>query len=93
MFKVGGKIFALTGIDTFASVNLKCDPARALELREAFDFVRPGFHMNKRHWNTVLLGPGAADAQVRAWTTDSYQLVVASLPKAARVELARALEE
>ncbi|MFD1467059.1 MmcQ/YjbR family DNA-binding protein [Hymenobacter caeli] len=93
VFKVGGKIFALTDIDTFASVNLKCDPARALELREAFDFVRPGFHMNKKHWNTVLVGPGAADAQLRAWTADSYDLVAATLPKTARAELARALEE
>ena len=93
VFKVGGKIFALTDIDTFGSVNLKCDPARAVELREAFEFVRPGFHMNKKHWNTVLIGTGAADAQVRVWATDSYQLVAAALPKAVRAALARASEE
>jgi len=75
VFKVGGKLFALTDIQTFASINLKCDPTQAIELREQFDFVRPGFHMNKKHWNTVLLGTGATDAQLRAWITDSYGLV------------------
>ncbi|OGX84425.1 MmcQ/YjbR family DNA-binding protein [Hymenobacter coccineus] len=93
VFKVGGKIFALTDLQTFASVNLKCDPERAAELREQHDYVLPGFHMNKKHWNTVLLGTGAPDAKVRAWTAESYQLVAAALPKAARAELARALEE
>ncbi len=88
VFKVGGKLFALTDLQSFGSVNLKCDPERAAALREAFDFVRPGFHMNKKHWNTVLIGTGATDVQVRAWTEYSYQLVVASLPKAARIELA-----
>ena len=87
VFKVGGKIFALTDIETFASVNLKCDPVRASELREAFDFVLPGDHMNKKHWNTVLIGTGATGAQVRAWTNDSYNLVAASLPRAARALL------
>ncbi len=92
VFKVGGKLFALTDLNTFASVNLKCDPIQAVELRDAFDYVLPGFHMNKKHWNTVLIGTGATDAQVRVWTADSYHLVVASLPKAAQVELARAVE-
>ncbi|GAA4363429.1 MmcQ/YjbR family DNA-binding protein [Hymenobacter saemangeumensis] len=86
VFKVGGKMFALTDIDTFASVNLKCEPARAVELREQFDFVLPGYHMNKQHWNTVLIGTGVSDAQLRSWTDDSYNLIVASLPKAVRAE-------
>jgi len=75
VFKVGGKLFALTDMQTFASINLKCDPAQAADLRERFDFVRPGFHMNKKHWNTVLVGTGATDAQLRTWVTDSYWLV------------------
>ena len=87
VFKVGGKLFALTSIATFASVNLKCDPARAVELREQFDFVLPGFHMNKTHWNTVQIGAGATDAQLRQWTADSYRLVVAALPRALRAEI------
>ena len=87
VFKVGGKLFALTSLQTFASVNLKCDPEEAAELRERYDYVRPGFHMNKKHWNTVLIGTGVADAQLREWITQSYQLIVAALPKAVRAGL------
>ena len=87
VLKVGGKLFALTDIDTFASLNLKCDPERAAELREQYDYVLPGFHMNKKHWNTVQIGTGATDFQLRQWIDDSYNLVVNSLPKAARTAL------
>lgn len=87
VFKVGGKIFALTNLQTFASINLKCDPEHAAELRERHDYVLPGFHMNKKHWNTVLIGTGATNAQLRQWITDSYQLIVAALPKAVRMEI------
>ena len=82
VFKVGGKIFALTNIDTFGSINLKCNPERAAELREAHDYVRPGYHMNKKHWNTVLMGTGAPEGQLRELIDHSYELVRASLPKA-----------
>ena len=84
VFKVGGKLFALTDLRTFASFNVKCDPERAADLRERYAYVRPGFHMNKKHWNTVLLDAGATDAQLREWLTDSYHLVAAALPKAMR---------
>jgi predicted DNA-binding protein (MmcQ/YjbR family) len=87
VFKVGGKMFALTSISTFGSINLKCEPARAVELREEFDYVLPGYHMSKVHWNTILIGTGVSDAQVRRWTDDSYNLIVASLPKAQRADL------
>jgi len=87
VFKVGGKIFALTDLQTFASFNVKCEPERAVDLRERYDFVRPGFHMNKKHWNTILIGAGATDGQLREWLTDSYELIVAALPKAVREEL------
>ena len=87
VFKVGGKIFALTDIDTFGSINLKCDPERAVELREAHDYVLPGFHMNKKHWNTVLVGTGASINQLRVLIDHSYELVLASLPKAAKAAL------
>ena len=92
VFKVGGKIFALTDLQTFASFNVKCDPERAAELRERYDFVRPGFHMNKKHWNTILVGQGGTDAQLRQWLTDSYQLIVTALPKATRAELQAAID-
>ena len=91
VFKVAGKVFALTDITTFGSVNLKCDPAHAVELREEFDFVLPGWHMNKQHWNTVLIGTGARDNQLRQWIDDSYNLIVAALPKAVRATLLAAL--
>ncbi|RZK23858.1 MAG: MmcQ/YjbR family DNA-binding protein [Hymenobacter sp.] len=91
-FKVGGKIFALTNLQTFASFNVKCDPELAAELREQYDCVRPGFHQNKKHWNTILVGSGATLAQQRQWIMHSYQLVVAALPRALRAELAEAAE-
>ena len=84
VFKVGGKVFALTAIDTFGSINLK----RAAELREAHDYVRPGYHMNKKHWNTVLIGTGIPGGQLRELIDHSYELVRASLPKAVKATLA-----
>ncbi|MBC6989823.1 MULTISPECIES: MmcQ/YjbR family DNA-binding protein [Hymenobacter] len=84
VFKVGGKIFALTDISTFGSVNLKCDPERAIQLREEYDYVLPGYHMNKKHWNTILIGTGVSDRQLREWVDHSYELVLKSLPKAKR---------
>ena len=87
VFKVGGKIFALTSISTFSSVNLKCKPELAMQLREEFDHVRPGFHMNKKHWNTVLIGTGVTVMQLREWTLHSYESVRASLPRTLRAEL------
>lgn len=87
VFKVMGKLFALTDLDDFGSVNLKCDPENAVDLRERHSYVLPGYHMNKQHWNTVEIGTGATDAQVRQWTDDSYYLVCASLPKKLQAEL------
>ena len=81
VFKVAGKMFALTNVDTFGSVNLKCAPEKAVELREAYEGVLPGYHMNKKHWNTVLTSSDVPDALLKEWTEDSYKLVVAALPK------------
>ena len=83
VYKVGGKIFALLNIYEFAGVNLKCDPERAIELRERYEGVIPGYHMNKTHWNTVTTAPkGDVEAQT-FWNllTHSYELVRVSLPK------------
>ncbi|PJJ60588.1 MmcQ/YjbR family DNA-binding protein [Hymenobacter chitinivorans] len=93
VFKVGGKVFALTDIDTFGSINLKCDPERAVDLREQHDYVRPGYHMNKKHWNTVLVGTGVPAGQLRELIDHSYDLVRASLPKKQREELAAQEQE
>lgn len=93
VFKVGGKIFALTSLQTFASFNVKCNPERAVELREQYDYVLPGFHQNKKHWNTIVVGAGATLAQQREWLTHSYELVRASLPRTVRAELEAAEQE
>lgn len=85
VYKVGGKLFALTDPDEFpARMNLKCDPDRAMQLREEYDSVLPGYHMNKRHWNTVVLDGSLSTALVRELIDHSYSLVVASLPKGKR---------
>ena len=84
VYKVGGKMFALTQPDEFPSaMNLKCDPARAVSLREDHEAVTPGYHMNKQHWNTVRLD-GVPGDLLRELIRHSYDLVVASLPKAKR---------
>ncbi len=88
VFKVGGKIFALASLDEVpATANLKCDPDLALELRDRYEQVRPGYHMNKKHWNTVEIDGGIPDAEVRKMMDHSYELVVESLPKASRARL------
>src|SRR6266481_8583949 len=81
VFKVAGKIFALAALDEFpTTVNLKCDPDLALELRDRYEQVRPGYHMNKKHWNTVEIDSGVPDRELRNMIDHSYELVVQSLP-------------
>lgn len=87
VFKVMNKMFALTGLDDFKSINLKCDPDLAIELRESFPEVQPGYHMSKKHWNTVTVNGGVTDDQIYQLVDDSYNLIVASLPKKLRLEL------
>lgn len=85
VYKVGGKMFALTNPDAFPPrLNLKCDPERALELRQEFEGVIPGYHMNKKHWNTVTLDGSIPSQLIAGWIDHSYDLVVASLPKSRR---------
>ena len=87
-FKVGGKIFALTTLDAEQlSVSLKCDPELALRLRAAHPAITGGWHLNKRHWNTVRLDGSVPDQLVREMVEDSYDLVVAGLPRAGRLLL------
>ncbi|MDF9797186.1 putative DNA-binding protein (MmcQ/YjbR family) [Catalinimonas alkaloidigena] len=87
VFKVAGKMFALTHVDSFESVNLKCDPDQAELLREQYQEVIPGYHMNKKHWNTVLLTGSIGDKLLQKWVDDSYALVVKGLPKKLQSEL------
>ncbi|MGW8744631.1 MmcQ/YjbR family DNA-binding protein [Streptomyces sp. NPDC055794] len=91
VFKVLGKMFALSSLDGRPlTVNLKCDPDEAVRLRGEYPgLVVPGWHMNKRHWNTVTADGGLPDRVVRELVEDSYDLVVAGLPRADRLRLDR----
>ncbi|MFE5028352.1 MmcQ/YjbR family DNA-binding protein [Streptomyces sp. NPDC056656] len=89
VFKVLGKLFALTNLDARPlTVNLKCDPEDAVRLRADHEAIVPGWHMNKRHWNTVTVAE-LPDRMVRELVEDSYDLVVAGLPRAERLKLDR----
>jgi len=89
VYKVMGKAFALTGLDSEQfSVNLKCDPERAIELREEYPgVIIPGWHMNKKHWNTVFFEQGLGNNLLIELIDHSYQLVVDGLPRKVREEL------
>jgi predicted DNA-binding protein (MmcQ/YjbR family) len=90
VFKVGGKMFALVTLEEVpASANLKCDPDLALELRDRYEQVRPGYHMNKKHWNSVDIESGIPDAEIRKMIDHSYDLVVQRLPNATRERLTK----
>lgn len=82
-------MFALTNIELFTSINLKCDPIQAVLLREQFSAVQPGYHMNKKHWNTVLLDGTIGDKLIQQWIDHSYNLVVGNLPKKVKEELSQ----
>lgn len=88
VFKVGGKMFALTNMDALPfSISLKCDPDRAIDLREQYDAVQPGYHLNKAHWNTVEIDGSVDSRTLKGWIDHSYELVKAGLPKKVRGEL------
>ena len=75
VFKAAGKIFALVNLDGDLSINLKCDPAFAIDLRERYSSVIPGYHMNKKHWNTVMLNGSVPDKEIFSWIDHSYDLI------------------
>ncbi len=90
VFKIGGKMFALAALDEIpAAVNLKCDPDLALDLRDRYEQVRPGYHMNKKHWNTVVLDGVIPDTEIERMIDHSFKLVREGLPRSARVDAAK----
>lgn len=93
VFKVMGKIFTITGADKFESINLKCDPEEAEELREKYAAVIPGYHMNKKHWNTILMDQSIGDNLIIKWVDDSYMLVAQTLTKKLKEELNHLTDE
>jgi predicted DNA-binding protein (MmcQ/YjbR family) len=81
VFKVMSKIFLLTGMDYPLSFNVKCDPEMAIQLREEYPFVLPGYHMNKMHWNTIEANHSVSDELLKNWIDHSYDLVKDGLTK------------
>jgi predicted DNA-binding protein (MmcQ/YjbR family) len=85
VFKVGGKMFALSALErTPLEVSVKCEPELAVQFRATYDAVRAGYHLNKRHWNTITIGGDVPDRLVRDMIEDSYDLVVSRLPNKLR---------
>ena len=93
VFKVGGKMFLLTGLSGWEngnpSVNLKCDPERALELREEYAAVQPGYHMNKKHWNTVFAHQDLPLSEIKKLIDHSYELIFSQLSKKVQEEIGK----
>lgn len=87
VFKVHNKMFTLSGIEKFASINLKCDPEYAVELREKYEGIQPGYHMNKTHWNTVLTDGSVPDELIFELIDHSYELVARGLRRKVRDSL------
>jgi predicted DNA-binding protein (MmcQ/YjbR family) len=87
VFKVGDKMYALVNLDGPVGINLKCDPEKAIELREQYSSVTPGYHMNKKHWNTVQIDGTISNTLIKEWITNSYNLIVSLLPKIKQIEL------
>ena len=87
VFKVIDKLFALTSLDKDLSINIKCDPETAIQLRAEHPSVLPGYHMNKKHWNTIMIDGTVNDHLIKKWIDDSYQLVADKLTKKQKSEL------
>ena len=87
VFSVKGKMFCATDINTYEFVNLKCDPDKAIQLREQYNEEIEGYYMNKTHWNSVKTKGKITDKQFQEWIKDSYDLVVLALPKKIQKEL------
>lgn len=84
VFSIAGKLFCLANINPFQALNVKCDPDLAIELRERYQAVTPGYHMNKKHWNTIRVNEDVKDKLIKQWIKDSYELVILNLPKSKR---------
>ena len=87
VYKVMGKMFALTDLENFLSINLKVDPEIGIELREQYDAVKPGYHMNKKHWITVFMDGSVPDRLILLWVLNSYNLVASALTKSQKLTL------
>lgn len=89
VFKVGGKMFALTDLEDDFAVNLKCDPEKAIQMREKYPAIIPGYHMSKKHWNTILIDGTVGNDLLIELIDHSYNLVVSGLPLKSRLALGK----
>jgi predicted DNA-binding protein (MmcQ/YjbR family) len=90
VYKVGGKIFLICSMNAEPlQFNVKCDPEKVIELRERYECVQPGYHMNKKHWNTIIVDGSVSNTMLKEWIDDSYELIVDSLPAKAKSQLKR----
>jgi predicted DNA-binding protein (MmcQ/YjbR family) len=87
VFKVNNKMFALLSLEGPLRISLKCDPEKALELRERYPSVTPGYHLNKQQWNTIYFDSTIEDELIRQWIDDSYYLIIQKMPKKDRIRL------
>ncbi|WP_016775581.1 MmcQ/YjbR family DNA-binding protein [Anaerophaga thermohalophila] len=87
VFKVGNKMFALTDLEGPFWINLKCAPEKAIELREQYPAVKPGYHMNKKHWNTIEVDGSIPDNLLKQWIKESYDLVIKGMTRKERERL------
>jgi predicted DNA-binding protein (MmcQ/YjbR family) len=88
VYKVGGKIFLICSMNAEPlQFNVKCDPEKVIELRERYECVQPGYHMNKKHWNTIVVDGTVSNSMLKEWIDDSYELIVDSLPAKAKAQL------
>lgn len=87
VYKVMGKMFLLASLSYPSSINLKCDPEKAIDLRERYSSVTPGYHMNKTHWNTIIFDGSVPNKEILNWIDDSYDLVAKGLKKDDRERL------
>lgn len=92
VFKVMDKMFAMADVENFDRINLKCDPVKAAMLRDLYPEVKPGYHMNKRHWNSIDPKGELDEVLIKEWIEDSYNLVVENLPRKKQKKL-EAMEE
>lgn len=92
VFRIKGKIFALLNLQQPFGINLKCDPVLAVQLREEYEYVLPGYHMNKKHWNTIDLSFDIPNDKLKEWIKNSYELVIKKLTKREREELEKEMK-
>lgn len=89
VFKVAGKMYILTNLDGPLFINIKCDPEMAVDLRERYNCVLPGYHMNKKHWNTIKIDGSISTHLIKEWIVHSYKLVVEGFTKKQKEQLAK----